>query len=141
MFLLNVSLSQSVFYVSPSGSDSSDGNEPHPWRTIKKAFNSATPGSYETDFDGLPRVYNNRVDAGAYEKVFVILPVPELIETMNDDIVGTPPVRMRWTASDSGSQYCVQIAADSDFTILCVDVPVDSVLTHPPDLIISDFYA
>ena len=33
-----------AFYVSPSGSDSNDGSAAHPFATIQKAANSATPG-------------------------------------------------------------------------------------------------
>ena len=36
--------SGSVLYVSPTGSDSNDGSAAHPFATIQKAANSATPG-------------------------------------------------------------------------------------------------
>ncbi|HND22461.1 MAG TPA: hypothetical protein PLB18_24040, partial [Acidobacteriota bacterium] len=34
-----------TFYVSPSGLDTNAGTETAPWKTIQKAFTSATPGS------------------------------------------------------------------------------------------------
>lgn len=35
----------SAYYVSPNGSDTNTGFSTHPWRTIQKAMNDATPGS------------------------------------------------------------------------------------------------
>lgn len=35
----------SAYYVSPNGSDANSGFRTHPWKTIQKAMNNATPGS------------------------------------------------------------------------------------------------
>jgi hypothetical protein len=37
--------SQTEFYVSPAGNDTNSGTEIQPWKTLQKAFNSATAGS------------------------------------------------------------------------------------------------
>jgi hypothetical protein len=37
--------SENVYYVSPSGNDSSPGTESQPWRTIQKACNTLMPGN------------------------------------------------------------------------------------------------
>lgn len=80
----------------------------------------------EVDYDGSLRVFNQRVDAGAYESFYIIPPVPDLIEPSDNDVIQSQPIVMRWTVPDGDYLYHIQIAADSGFESLHVN---DSSLT------------
>lgn len=84
------------------------------------------PDSNETDYEGNERILGARVDCGAYEKNQIIVTTPLLLEPVNGASVTTSPVMLRWTASDSGATYHLQVATDSLFTSLLTN---DSLLS------------
>ncbi len=84
------------------------------------------PASGETDRDGNARLTDLRVDCGAYEMNQIVLLTPSPVEPEDAAGISSSPLTFRWTSSDSGVVYQLQVSASILFSSFVVN---DSLLT------------